>query len=296
MPNEATSSTAPANSFLTQLQQTALKEIQKFTGESDEKVSQFITAIEHIGSFTKLNDSALHALATIKLGGAAFNWYDNNKEGLTTWSSLRTHLLQRFQPSKSIAKTQLKTRTQQPGEALASFYDAIIDLCKQVDTQMPLYLIVDYLQDGVRDDLKIHIKRRLRTLDTEITPAVFLKIARDEEELQKEVLSSSNVTSLPQPYFSTVVAATRTPPTTSKNQSVAPHRSMNRGFPTVTSPPQTGRSIFRNTLMSQPHYRPCLICNRSNHRTIDCYHKYPSGCFKCGGINHSIRDCPQVFQ
>lgn len=295
MPNSNANSTAPVNPFLTQLQQTALKELQKFTGESDEKVSQFINAISHIGSFTQLDDSALHALATIKLGGAAFNWYDNNKDNLTTWPILRTHLLQRFQPSKSTAKTQLKTRTQQPGEALASFYDEIIDLCKQVDPQMPLYMIVDYLQDGVRDDLKIHIKRRLRNLDTEITPAIFLKIARDEEELQKEVSSSSNVPSINQSYFSKVAAATRTQPTI-ENQSIAPDQARNRRFPTVTSQPQAGRPVYRNNLLSQPRYQPCLICNRSNHRTIDCYHKHPNGCFKCGSVSHSIRDCSQVFQ
>jgi hypothetical protein len=61
------------NSFLLSLQATALKEFQKFTGDSDQKVTQFVNALEHIGAFTVLDDSALHALATIKLGGSVFS-------------------------------------------------------------------------------------------------------------------------------------------------------------------------------------------------------------------------------
>ena len=293
----AATSTTPLNPFLTQLQQTALKELQKFTGEPEQKISQFINAIEHIGSFTKLDDNALHALATIKLGGSAFNWYDNNKDTLTTWPSLKTHLRERFQQSISSAKTQLKTRTQQPDESLASFYDAVIDLCIQVDPNMPMYMIIDYLQDGVRDDLKIHIKRRLRNLATDvITPALFLKIARDEEELQKEVSPPSGASSHSHPYFSNVVAATRARQDTLTDHRTPPSYSSNRRFAPRTPAFTSNRSSYSNSSMSQQQYRPCLICNRSNHRTIDCFHKQSSGCFKCGNSNHPIRDCPQVFR
>ncbi|CAF1521643.1 unnamed protein product, partial [Rotaria sordida] len=39
--------------------------------------------------------------------------------------------------------------------------------------------------------------------------------------------------------------------------------------------------------------RPCDVCQRINHRTIDCYYKKLYGYFKCGQSNHHIRDCPQ---
>ena len=141
-----------------------MKELPKFTGEPDQKVTQFVDAIEHIGTFTEWTEPALHTLASIKLGGLAFNWYNNNKDTLRTWPLLKANLLERFQPSISVAKTHLKTRRQQPDESLSTFYDDIIELCKQVDKDMPIYMIVDYLQDGVRDDLKVHIKRRMATI------------------------------------------------------------------------------------------------------------------------------------
>ena len=56
---------------------------------------------------------------------------------------------------------------------------------------MPLHMIVDYLQDGIRNDLKIDVKRHLKTLLGEPIPAIFLKIAHDEEELLNKILSET---------------------------------------------------------------------------------------------------------
>ncbi|CAF1989499.1 unnamed protein product [Rotaria magnacalcarata] len=94
-----------SNSFVNFIQSTALKELPKFTGDPQQKVTQFIDGVERIGTFTELNELLLHSIATIKLGGAAFNWYE---------------------------------RKQQAGETLIAYYDEIIDLCKQVDNNMPL--------------------------------------------------------------------------------------------------------------------------------------------------------------
>jgi hypothetical protein len=277
------------------LQTTALKELAKFTGDPSQKVTQFINSIEQIGTFTELNDSMLHSLATIKLGGAAFNWYDNNKETLNSWSSLKTHLLERFKPSLSAAKTQLKERKQESGETLLVYYDEMVDLCKQVDSDMPLHMIVDYLQDGLRPELKIHVKRHMKSLNVELTPAIFLKIARNEEELQHEISSTQQSSTVPaQPYFARLTAAT--------SRFVTPHQPSIRASTTSNVrlprspayPPSSSQQP--RPLMSQTQYQPCLICKKTNHRTIDCYSKQPSGCYKCGVQGHTVRQCPQVFQ
>ena len=74
------------------LNTSALKELPKFTGDPDQKVTQFINAVEHIGSFAGLNESMLHSIAIIKLGESAFSWYDNNKEDLKSWQDLKQHI------------------------------------------------------------------------------------------------------------------------------------------------------------------------------------------------------------
>jgi len=284
------------NPFMTTLQTTALKELTKFTGDPSQKVTQFINAIEQIGTFTELNDSMLHSLAIIKLGGAAFNWYDNNKETLNSWSSLKTHLIERFKPSLSAAKTQLKERKQQPGETLLAYYDDVVDLCKQVDSEMPLHMIFNYLQDGLREQLKIHVKRHMKILNSELTPAIFLKIARNEEELQHEISSSHQPSIVPsQPYFARLTAATGKPITPHQNHIRTPN-TLNVRPPRSTTYQHSSLSSRPRPLMPPTQYQPCLICNKSNHRTIDCYSKQPTGCYKCGVPDHNVRNCTQVFQ
>ena len=290
------SSLTMSTNSLNILQVTALKELPKFTGAPSEKITHFINSIEQIGRFAETDDSMLHSLATIKLGGAAYNWYENNKSDLGSWSVMKTQLLERFRSSLSMAKTQLKERKQQPGEPLLSYYDDVVDLCKQVDSDMPLHMIVDYLQDGLRDELKVHVKRHMKIFTVDSTPAIFLKIARTEEELQHEISSAhqSSVVSAP-PYFAHLTTATSTsagPPQTSARPSDASNIRSSR-TPLYS---RSSNSSQLRPLMPKRQYQPCLICDRSNHRTIDCYSKQPSGCYKCGAPDHNVRQCPQVFQ
>ena len=283
-----------SNPLLYLIQTTALKELPIFTGDQTQKVTQFIDSVERIGTFTELNDSLLYSIATIKLGGAAFNWYDNNKDTLQSWQDLKHHLLERFRPSLSTAKTQLKERKQQSGESLITYYDDVIDLCKQVHKNMPLHMIVDYLQDGLRPELKIHVKRQLKTLNDSLTPAIFLKIARDEEELQNELSVEQQTTIIPpQPYFSRCIAATGN---SSNIFGTPPNSLQSRYNPTTgyTLSPRRLRNSHTRPSIRRPQYSSCLVCNRSNHRTIDCYNKKPNGCYKCGDPNHYVRNCPQV--
>ncbi|CAF2058627.1 unnamed protein product, partial [Rotaria magnacalcarata] len=62
-----------SNSFVNLNQSTALKELPKFTGDPQQKVTQFIDGVERIGTFTESNESLFNSIATIKLGGAVFN-------------------------------------------------------------------------------------------------------------------------------------------------------------------------------------------------------------------------------
>ena len=83
---------------------------------------------------------------------------------------------------------------------------------------MPLHLIVDYLQDAIRHNLKIHVKRRLKTLNYETTPAIFLKIIRDEEELLNEILSETPQSIIPpHPQFAHITAITQKQQMSSEN-------------------------------------------------------------------------------
>ncbi|CAF3909759.1 unnamed protein product, partial [Rotaria sordida] len=148
---------------------------------------------------------------------------------------------------------------------------------------------------GIRNDLKIHVKRRLKTLNDEPTPAIFLRIARDEEELLNEIPSETQQSIIPpHPYFAPVTTVTQKQQNNSGNSlhSQTPQNTRTTDYMHILNKSRTYHP--RSTQPNQ--FYPCLICQRSNHRTIDCYHKQPRGCYKCGNHNHNIRNCPQVFQ
>ncbi|CAF3969994.1 unnamed protein product [Rotaria magnacalcarata] len=163
-------------------------------------------------------------------------------------------MLERFKPSMSAAKTQLKERTQQSSEPLLAYYDDIIDLSKQVDSNRPLHMIVDYLQDGIRHELKIHKNYRMKPL---------LK--------QQSIIP-------PQPHFAHLTAATDKPLKKSDTSRRLNH--CQQTFEHTQSSIKPRPYHPNSSVKLQPYY-PCLICNRTNHRTIDCYNKEESGCYKC---------------
>ena len=160
---------------------------------------------------------------------------------------------------------------------------------------MPLHMIDDYLHDGICNDLKIYVKRRLETLNDEPTPAIFLKIARDEEELLNEILCEIPQSIIPpHPQFAHITAITEKQQMSSENSlhSKIPKSTHSNDYTHILN-----RSRTYHPHSTQPNqFYPCLICQRSNHRAIDYYHKQSRGCYKCGNYNHNIYACPQVFQ
>ena len=95
--------------------------------------------------------------------------------------------------------------------------------------------------------------------------------------------------------------------TTFKRNSYTARNSNTHVQRTSTNPPrrqtQQPRTPPKDTTPSSTTTRTynqtsnCKVCNRTNHRTIDCYYKRRNGCYNCGR-NHAVRDCtmPPNFQ
>ncbi|CAF4851876.1 unnamed protein product, partial [Rotaria socialis] len=70
-------------------------------------------------------------------------------------------------------------------------------------------MIISWLENGIKDSLKIPIKRQMKALsDSARTTQVFLKIAKDEQELQEENVPERETTAPYVPYFSNTVSTT----------------------------------------------------------------------------------------
>lgn len=301
-----------------------LTNLEKFNGNEETKAVQFINNIERIGRMIKANDEILHCMCISKLDGEAKRWYENNTS-LIEWETLKSSLLDRFTSSDSTSRTfeQLKQRKQQPNESITSYYDDVIKLCHDYDPGMSQKLIISWLENGINESLKIPIKRQMKTfIETARTTQAFLKIAKDEEELQEN--SSIQPESTPSfvPYFTNTLSnmlqrtenhppnppkytCVTTQPTTDRRTNIPRQpRSTLQYQPTIdkrssrpdhraTTSENSKRSYRSNTINQK--FNPCVICRKTNHRTIDCYQKKETGCYKCGQSDHRVRDCPKVF-
>jgi hypothetical protein len=313
-----------------------LSNLEKFNGGEEQKVIQFVNNIERIGKMINANDTIFHYMCTAKLDGEAKRWYEDNMS-LTEWGNLKSALVERFTTSDSSSKIfeQLKERKQKSDETVTSYYDAIMKLCREYDSSMSQKMMISWLENGIKDSLKIQIKRQLKLIpESSRTTQAFLQIAKDEQELQEANSPAPAPTPSYVPYFASQVSTTlpeteETRPNTSL-QTITPRESKHgyqqrRKFNASQRPPPRTRpsSSQQNSFTFQPQSstsrrnlqqtqlendtslnllninthqsNPCSICRRNNHRTIDCYYKKPNGCYKCGQSDHRIRDCPQVF-
>ncbi|CAF4587035.1 unnamed protein product, partial [Rotaria sp. Silwood2] len=215
-----------------------LSNLQKFNGGEEYKILQFINNIERIGKLIDANDDILHCMCTAKLDGEAKRWYEDNMS-LTQWENLKSALMERFTTSNSSSKIfeQLKERKQKSDETITSYYDAIIKLCHEYDSSMSQKMMISWLENGIKESLKIQIKRQMKLLsESARTTQVFLKFAKDEEELQEENVPGPETAAPYVPYFANTVSTTLKqtddiPSNASKNlyspRATTPHESEN---------------------------------------------------------------------
>ncbi|CAF4568828.1 unnamed protein product, partial [Didymodactylos carnosus] len=322
------------NPLIKQIQELRIKQLETFSGDGAQKVNEYIVDIQEVAKLTQETEAIQYALLHSKLSGEAKQWYNDNKDELKDWRALTDGLTKRFKPFRSsqMLFDKLLSRKQQQNESINHYYDDVRRLCREVHPDMPPTMIVQYLISGVREDFRKEISRTLGTHDVH-SPESFLHAALREEEFDSTDNHSRPTT---QPYFaygnsfsgmSTAVHSNsnsfqRQPPSTQTipNQqstihprsgrlsdgSIQPYsqlRSTQQPSPQSqrlqpsTSQPRSNFHYHQATsTQNSPHRTPCLICNRSNHRTIDCFHRKPTGCFKCGQFGHNVRTCPQVFE
>ncbi|CAF1384265.1 unnamed protein product [Didymodactylos carnosus] len=187
-----------------------LANLEKFNGDGEQKSVQFISNIERIGKMIDANDNILYCMCTAKLVDEAKRWYEDNIQ-LITWETLKPALLERFSTCDSSSKIfeQLKKRKQKNDETITSYYDAVIKLCHEYDPSMSQKMMISWLENGIKDSLKIQVKRQMRLLsETARTTQAFLKIAKDEQELQDENRPEPELPSTYTPYFANTVSTT----------------------------------------------------------------------------------------
>lgn len=305
-------------SILARARKARFDDLITFSGQPSEDVERFLKSIKNITKAT--DESSNHELLEIvrgKLTQAAGTWFDNNETKFRTWSDFELAFRQRYVASTTTFKKfdQLIQRRQKPDESILNYCDEVMDLCRAIDPKMSDVTIIQHLRNGLNPDVRKEISRResaMNSLDE------FLKYVKIEQELNDTSEKFGEISMDPQrPQFdfthlptSTTTAAIDTrqhnyqhtnrsyrPTQQTYTQSSDSRRNSNtkRTDQSRTTSYPVGRAFSRQTWRHQGQITPrreleCKICNRKNHRTIDCHYKKPSGCFKCGQ-DHMVRDC-----
>jgi hypothetical protein len=294
-----------------------------FSGHPSEDVERFLKSIKNITKATgESTNPELLEIVRGKLTKSAGVWFDNNETKFRKWSDFETAFRNRYVSTTATSKKfeQLKQRQRKPDEAIITYCDEIINLCREVDPTISYLTIIQHLLSGLSPNLQKELSRHesaTNSLDA------FLKYAKIEQDLNDTFEKMDALSIDPQqPYFDhsrssnpPLTAATnftkqyrnkirrndqgkqsmwiqgsdskRNPDTEHKFPSSSLFNSRNKYFPRQDKVHYQTNSFKSTTRQENVN---CKICGRQNHRTIDCFYKQPSGCFKCGG-NHIIRDC-----
>jgi membrane-bound lytic murein transglycosylase len=139
--------------------------------------------LKRIKNLTKANDEPNnHELLEIvrrKLTQSPGIWFDNNYASFRKWSDFETAFRKQYFSTTIISKKfeQLKQRHQQFDEPITTYFDEIVNLCREIDPQMSNPTIIQYLISGLNPDFRKELSRResaMNTLDE------FLKYAKIE--------------------------------------------------------------------------------------------------------------------
>ncbi|CAF1553895.1 unnamed protein product [Didymodactylos carnosus] len=103
-------------------------------------------------------------MAISRLTGSARQWYTDNTSKVTSWEKLQEEMIKRFKRTTSSIKLELRERKQHADESVTKYYDDIIRLCDEIDWEMSNSTIIDYLEEGLREDLQAQVMLQMSML------------------------------------------------------------------------------------------------------------------------------------
>ncbi|CAF1610950.1 unnamed protein product, partial [Adineta ricciae] len=276
-------------------QQEAMKKINEFSGESDESdIDEWLYDLTNLFSLMKLQDETKVLMAMGKLTGSALRWYQENLTLFDGWKEAEDALHNRFQTSASIGQLiqEFFQLRQEEEQSVTSFYDTVMRKYRQIGKSITENQIITVLQAGVKRSLKEHLFRNEVNMSR---PDEWLIWARDEERVQRRI--QQRITppraETRTPYFEPTLstAAIQQKPSAnppSDNHTRRPyHRYQNRTYMGGNTRAYQYDSRNQNDNQHQRQQtnstqvarkpRPCLVCNRTNHSTMECFHKKKDG-------------------
>lgn len=271
-------------------QKEAMKKITEFSGESNGlDIDEWLSDLTNLYTVMQLNDQTKILETMGKLTGPALRWYQGNLRSFLSWDETEKALRNRFKEFTSTSQLlqDLFNTHQQENESVISFYENVIRRYRRAEQHVTERQVITVLQTGVKSSLKEQLIRREDEINK---PEQWLQFAREEEYIQKRIQQQCQqvlVEPSRVPFFEPMLPTATIQPKPSMNKN---HGQYSK--PQLEQKSFTNHRSFPRQGKNQAN-KACLICQRRNHSTNNCFYKKETGCYKCGQTTHRIRDCPQ---
>lgn len=166
-----------------------------FSGEDQQDTSRWLREFQRIATYNHWDEQMCLANVIFYLAGTARQWFDNNEDTFTDWTTFKNSLETTFCRADDIkrqAERLLLTRVQQIDETSESYIQDVLALCRKVDPSMPTDEIVAHLMKGIAEDLyQILLVQNYATVDA------FIQRCRQIESLRRRRITRPKFQRLP---------------------------------------------------------------------------------------------------
>ncbi|GBM49379.1 hypothetical protein AVEN_271451-1 [Araneus ventricosus] len=128
-----------------------------FSGDDNQQdANNWLKDFQRIATYNHWDDQMFLANVIFYLAGAARQWFDNNEDTFTNFTTFKNSLSNAFCRTEELrrqAERLLLTRTQQIGETSESYIQDVLSLCRKANPAMSDDEKVAHLMKGIAEDL-----------------------------------------------------------------------------------------------------------------------------------------------
>ncbi|GBN69329.1 hypothetical protein AVEN_36035-1 [Araneus ventricosus] len=127
-----------------------------FSGDDQQDDNKWLKDFQRIATYNYLDDQMCLATVIFYLAGTARQWFDNNEDTFTNFTTFKNSLNNAFCRTENLrrqAERMLLTRTQQIGETSESYIQDVLSLCRKANPFMSEDEKVAHLMKGIAEDL-----------------------------------------------------------------------------------------------------------------------------------------------
>ena len=288
-----------------------VKDPLKFYGGIDNVIT-WLDEIEQQFQIMNLSDPDKLNLIHICLKGEAHQWFKQHSKNFFSWSHFASEIKNSFNSNhqRDIAFKKLQHFHQTTHQSAFQYYNEMIKLIQQANSEMHESTKLHYLMNGLRDSLSIETRRNYPKTTQEFLTQV--KIAEDLTVLNSSFNNHAMIHTDPTSFYSFSRSQSSNP--TSGNEffdsfqhsnantyhtdnyssnDVDQPRYLNKISHTsnYSSKPNQHLPISRSTYTPESTSYPRPLLDPKNYRNNNSKQQTFQRCFKCGSLDHIARHC-----